>query len=531
VLRYLPNGAADTSQEITVPAASRVTVNVRDRIAPDTDLGFDVISSIPIVAERAEYALYHGTIDGGHAVVGAADGATSWGFAEGTTRPGFDQYLTLSNPTGAGASATVTFLPASGSIVQATVPLPPESRNTVNLVDVLGRGVDAGVRVDAGSPIVAEEVSYHNYQGLLGAHGAMGIPFLASPAPAEPVTPTTPPGPVTVTIDPVVSGYDHIWSVVFPPDGRVFFTERTTGNIWMIPAGGGAPKILVHRPSCNCGEGGLLGLALSPTFATDNLLYVMYTYSQSGVGPNGIGNRVERLKVGATTATVDKVVIDAIPGNTTHDGGRIGFGPDGYLYIGAGDARINYPSPGTAQDTNQLTGKVLRVAADGSIPADNPFGNAVWAYGNRNPQGLSWDRGGRLLEDEHGPSCNDEVNVITRGTNYGWIGGEGCPANAAGSTGPLYAWTPVIAPSGSVYYTGAAIPQWTDSLIIGALVGTSIHRLTFNPDGSVKAEEVLYKDTYGRVRSLQQAPDGTIWFSTDNGNSSDTIYRIHPAGT
>lgn len=523
VLRYLPDGKPDFQESLTVTPNSRVTVNVRDKVPPDTDLGFDVISSSPVIAERAEYALYHGMFDGGHAVVGAADGATTWGFGEGTTRLGFDQYITISNATGANPTATVTFLPASGPIVQRDIRLAPQSRATVSLVDVLGRGVDAGIRVDATSPVVAERVSYHNYQGLLGAHGAMGTPGLTSPKPNAP-----PPGPggppVNITVDPIIpSGFSHVWSLAFASDGRIFFSERTTGIIRVFTVGS-PPVQIIDLPSCNCGEGGLMGLALSPNFAVDGFLYAMYTFSGAPT-PTGFANRVVRLKVTGNSAAVDGTVVDNIPGGTTHDGGRLGFGPDGFLYAAAGDGRN---TPNVAQSTGSLAGKILRLNPTGGAAPGNPFGNEVWSYGHRNPQGFGWDRSDRMIADEHGPSCNDEVNIIVRGGNYGWTGDTTCPNPPvpAGSIPPARNYPSIIAPSGAVFYTSATIPQWTNSYIMGALAGMEIHRLTFDAAGAVTGEEVLYDGVYGRIRSIQQAPDGTVWFTTDSG--SDGIYRIRP---
>jgi glucose/arabinose dehydrogenase len=133
-----------------------------------------------------------------------------------------------------------------------------------------------------------------------------------------------------------------------------------------------------------------------------------------------------------------------------------------------------------------------------------------------------------MIEDEHGPDCDDKINIVVRGGNYGWIAGEGCPAYAPGSIAAIRTYTPCIAPSGAVWYTSTAIPQWTQSYLFTSLRGEAIRRLTISPgpNGTVTGEDVLYEETYGRIRSIQQAPDGSLWFTTDNG--SDSIYRIRP---
>jgi len=161
------------------------------------------------------------------------------------------------------------------------------------------------------------------------------------------------------------------------------------------------------------GEGGLLGIAVHPRFAENQLIYLYYTYERSG----GLANKVVRFKFEGDSLVSGETVIENIPGATIHDGGRIKFGPDGFLYITTGDASV----PESAQDRSSLAGKILRLKDDGSIPPDNPFPDSpVYSYGHRNPQGLAWDADEKLWATEHGSAATDELNLIEPGRNYGW---------------------------------------------------------------------------------------------------------------
>ncbi len=237
----------------------------------------------------------------------------------------------------------------------------------------------------------------------------------------------------------IASNLQVPWEIVFAPDGRIFFTERT-GNLRVIENGTLADTPVATIPVTSIGEGGLLGLALDPNFEKNHFLYLCFTYSD----PTGLYNRVSRFIESNDTISSEKILIDKIPANTYHDGGRIKFGPDDKLYVTTGDAG----KPESAQDINYLGGKILRINSDGTIPSDNPFtGSPVYSYGNRNPQGLDWDpRNGNLIETEHGPSdapgengwvAHDKVNLIISGKNYGWPYVIGM-ANDSRFMNPLY---------------------------------------------------------------------------------------------
>ncbi|MBW6442054.1 PQQ-dependent sugar dehydrogenase, partial [Patescibacteria group bacterium] len=202
------------------------------------------------------------------------------------------------------------------------------------------------------------------------------------------------------------------WEIVFLPDNRILVTERP-GRLTLIDENRESIEIEGVQ---HVGEGGLLGAVLHPDFENNNYIYIYYTTGRR----DSLENMVVRYVFQNNTLTEDKVIISGIGGASYHDGGRMSFGPDGYLYIATGDAG----NADSAQETDSLLGKILRLDDEGNIPEDNPFGNEVYSYGHRNPQGLAWDSEGRLWSTEHGPSGSDtgqdELNLIEAGKNYGW---------------------------------------------------------------------------------------------------------------
>jgi glucose/arabinose dehydrogenase len=322
------------------------------------------------------------------------------------------------------------------------------------------------------------------------------------------------------------------WSIDWTPDGTIFFTERN-GNLRVIENG-----ILVNEPilSLSVGgvEGGMLGVTVDPNYFDNNYIYLYYTYNEF----LSASNKVVRYVVTDGIVTEDKVLIDGIPAGPFHDGGRIQFGPDGKLYITTGEAG----NPELAQDLNSLGGKILRINSDGTIPDDNPWENSpVYSIGHRNPQGIDWDESGNLVATEHGPSgwrgvAHDEINLITPGKNYGWpdiIGDE----SMDGLQNPiLHTGDDTWAPSGSEFYSGEKIPQWTGKYFVATLRGSHLHMIDFDlQNNKVVSHEKLFQNEFGRLRDVATGPDGFLYILTSNQDgrgtpqtNDDRILRIVP---
>jgi len=216
-------------------------------------------------------------------------------------------------------------------------------------------------------------------------------------------------------IETVADNLEIPWEIVFLPDNDILLTERA-GTLKRI-SNGSVSVVTKISDVKHYGEGGLMGMAISPDFLSDHYLFLYYTYSGSN---DQTRNRVVRYRFENNQLSERKILIDNIPGAIFHNGGRIKFGPDGFLYVTTGDSR----NPSLSQNKNSLAGKILKIDEDGNAAPGNPFGNLAYSYGHRNPQGLAWDSRGRLWETEHGPSgefglcCRDEVNIIIKGKNY-----------------------------------------------------------------------------------------------------------------
>jgi glucose/arabinose dehydrogenase len=326
---------------------------------------------------------------------------------------------------------------------------------------------------------------------------------VASASPSATATPSpTPTGTPTETATPVperrtvATGLDAPWGLAFLPNEDALVAERDSGRILRIPAEGGKPRREMTVPGvAAAGEGGLLGLAVSPDYADDGLVYA-YLTSESD-------NRIVRFRLGDDEV---QEVVTGLQKNVIHNGGRIAFGPDGKLYAGVGDAG----ETANAQDRGSENGKILRMDPDGGVPDDNPFsGSRVWSWGHRNVQGLAWDADERLWASEFGQDTYDEVNSIRRGRNYGWpeVEGEG-PTEGGRFLNPLVTWsTSEASPSGAAII-GA-------NLYVAALRGECVWRIPIEA-GDLGQPRQLLAGTYGRIRTVAAAPDGTLWVATSN---------------
>jgi len=335
---------------------------------------------------------------------------------------------------------------------------------------------------------------------------------------------------VRFRVEVVAKGLEIPWSLVFMPDGRLLVPERH-GRVRVIDTARGTADIaLTIDDVFTDGEAGLLGLALDPAFTSNRLVFLYYTARTSR---GGAANRVVRYRESGGRLGEAVVLLDDIPANTIHDGGRLRFGPDGLLYITTGDAA----NEELAQDVASYAGKILRLNADGTTPRGNPFGSPVYSYGHRNPQGLDWHPAtGDLWAAEHGATGNDEINVVDGGANYGWPriqGNQTLPAMRA----PITFYNPAVAPSGASFYRGQRFPQFANNLFVATLRGTLLLRLRIDPSARrLIGQERLLEGQFGRIRDVVTGPDGYVYFCTNNRDGrgdptsdDDRIARLVPA--
>ena len=295
--------------------------------------------------------------------------------------------------------------------------------------------------------------------------------------------------------DVLATGLQIPWGVAFLPNADALIPERATGTILRLRPGSKPETAMQIGEAQGAGEGGLLGLAVSPDYATDGLVYAYYSAASD--------NRIVRFQLGGT----QQVLVSGIAKGAIHDGGRLAFGPDRLLYATTGDAGDRTHS----QDLYSLNGKILRMAPDGTVPAGNPFpGSLIYTYGHRNVQGLAWDPQGRLWSAEFGQDTWDELNLIVAGHDYGWPVVEGIGDTDGGKyTNPVREWHPADAsPSGLAWWRGA--------LYIPALRGQRLWRVVVDAAGTTATPEALLTNTYGRLRAAAVAPDGSLWLATNN---------------
>ena len=301
----------------------------------------------------------------------------------------------------------------------------------------------------------------------------------------------------------VAGGLVHPWGMALLPDGSTLFTERHTRRIWELRPGRPARVIYTVREAAARGEGGLLGIAVTRNYPRDNRVFLYYT--------TGSDNRVAFVRRGS--AMRPQPILTGIPAATTHNGGRIAFGPDGQLYVATGDAAVRQ----RAQDRSSLGGKILRITGSGAAAPGNPGGSRVWSLGHRNVQGMSWDRAGRMWASELGQNAYDEVNLIVPGGNYGWPVVEGRGGDAR-FRDPVHVWRPAEASPSGVAIKG-------DSLYVAALRGQRLWRLQLSGERVVRAT-ALYTGRFGRLRDVGQHPrDGAVWLATTNGRG-DRLIRV-----
>ncbi len=307
------------------------------------------------------------------------------------------------------------------------------------------------------------------------------------------------------------------WGIALLPDGAAVIAERDSGIIRRLQPNGDVTEVGEVPEVAARGESGLLGLAVSPAYTSDQTIFAYLTTDED--------NRVVAVRYDGRSLGEPVPILTGIPAGSIHDGGRIAFGPDGKLYVTTGEAG-DRP---LAQDPSSLGGKILRINPDGTIPPDNPLsGSPVWSLGHRNVQGITWDDAGRLWATEFGANTWDEVNLIRPGANYGWPEVEG-QADEAEFVDPVVQWpTDEASPSGVAYLVG--------SLWVAALRGERLWRIPVGGDGSLGEPQSLFAEEYGRLRTVVATPDGVLWFSTSNrdgrgspAESDDRILAVRPS--
>lgn len=323
----------------------------------------------------------------------------------------------------------------------------------------------------------------------------------------------------------VLSGLQFPWEILWGPDNHIWLTERGGRISRFNPATGQHSPLLTVPDVVTNGEGGLMGMVLHPSFTVQPYVYIVYNYNNGGQ----YREKVVRYTYNGGTLQSPFNLIENIPAANIHNGSRLLITGD-KIFITTGDAS----NTALAQDLSSPSGKILRLNLDGSIPSDNPTpGNPYWSTGHRNPQGLVLVNN-ILYSSEHGPSSDDEINIIEKGRNYGWPNAGGfCDApseqsfcNAAQVVEPIQAWTPTIAPSGMDYYNNDAIPQWKNSLLLATLKNSRLYQLQLSEDGRTISEvNEFYTNSYGRLRDVCISPSGDVYLCTSNG-SNDRIVQI-----
>ncbi len=337
-----------------------------------------------------------------------------------------------------------------------------------------------------------------------------------SPAASPSESTGAPSGGPPQVVEEIATGLEAPWGLAFLPDGDAIVTERDTQKVLLISG----PQHTVEELgtidlAVPQGEAGLLGVAVSPDFAQDDTVYFYASTADD--------NRVVRATLRNGELGAPRPILTGIPNGFIHDGGRLEFGPDGFLYVSTGETG----EASIAQDRGNLGGKILRVTKDGKPAPGNPFGTAVWSWGHRNVQGLAFDDAGTLWASEFGQDDFDELNRITKGANYGWPEVEGKGGKAQGFVDPQQVWNPdVSSPSGLAHLDGY--------LWMAALKGERLWRVEVAGRRAVDPR-AFFIGEYGRVRTVAVTPDGELWVMTSNrdtrgtpGPDDDKILLVRP---
>ncbi len=331
----------------------------------------------------------------------------------------------------------------------------------------------------------------------------------------------------------VKSGLNFPWEILWGRDNYIWMTERN-GKISKIDPLNGNTVFSYSIPDVDAqGEGGLLGMVHHPDFINNGQFFAVYNYDKNGM----YTEKVVRFAYSNNAVSNPVTIIDNIPAAGIHNGSRLVISNESSpkLYISTGDANANT----NAQDRNSLSGKILRLNLDGSVPSDNPTpGNPLWTLGHRNPQGLIMVNN-ILYSSEHGPNTEDEINIIEKGRNYGWPNVTGpcddpdeisfCTPNnvkiPSWSTGNV-----TFATSGLDYYNADRIPTWKNSLLLVTLKDATLYQLQLSANGqTITGSKQFYRNSWGRLRDVCVSPAGRVYICTSNGGNSDRLVEIQKA--
>jgi glucose/arabinose dehydrogenase len=342
----------------------------------------------------------------------------------------------------------------------------------------------------------------------------------------------------------IATNLDTPWEILWGPDNFIWITERSGKISRVNPTSGVVSEVIKIADVREVGEGGLLGMVLDPDFLTNNFLYVGYNYYATD---NKYSEKIVRFTYNSSTGKAGSplILFDNISGANNHNGCRLVISPDKKLIFTTGDAQ----NTSTSQNLKSLNGKTLRLNLDGTIPIDNPMpGSPIWTWGHRNPQGLVYSPDGQILySSEHGPSNDDEINIIMKGRNYGWPTVQGF-CNFANETTfcrdsnvvePIFAWTPTLAVAGIDFYNSDLIPEWKNSLLVTSLKASRVTQLLLNESGTeVLKTNDFFTGTFGRLRDVCISPEGKVYIAVSNLDGrgfpkadDDKIIEISPVST
>jgi glucose/arabinose dehydrogenase len=352
---------------------------------------------------------------------------------------------------------------------------------------------------------------------------------------------------VALDVTTVAEGLDHPWGMQFLPGGRMLVTERP-GRLRIVTPDGKLSPAVEGVPAVDArNQGGLLDVLLARDYDTSHLIYWSFAEPREG-GLTNTAVACGKLVDGAAPRLEDvKVIYHQAPSmnSALHYGGRLVWARDGALFVTQGERSIT-PGRMQAQQMDSLLGKIVRLNADGTVPADNPFVGKdgvrpeIWSFGHRNVEAATLHPvSGELWEVEHGTRGGDEINISRKGKDYGWptiaygieyAGGPitGGITQKEGMEQPVYYWDPVIAPSGMTFYTGSLFPMWRNSLFIGGLGSTNLVRVEIKDDKVVGEERLLtdLQPNRERIRDVRQGPDGALYVLTDSDKGR--ILKIAP---